>query len=143
MKKPKTVVLDSWAIMAFLEDEPAGERVADLIADAAEQGTSVLMSVINVGEVWYTVARRRSTRDADQTLRWLNEMGITIVDADMKLTQIAATYKAKGGISYADCFAAALAKVHSSPPARGGVAAGRGGGSVLVTGDREFKQLEK
>lgn len=128
MKKPKTIVLDSWAIMAFLEDEPAAERVADLIADAAEQGTRILMSVINVGEVWYTVARRRSARDADQTLRWLNEMGITIVDADMKLTQIAATYKAKGGISYADTFAAALAKQQKA---------------TLITGDPEFKQLEK
>lgn len=128
MKKPKTIVLDSWAIMAFLEDEPAAERVADLIADAAEQGTTVLMSVINVGEVWYTVARRRSARDADQTLRWLSEMGIVIVDADMKLTQIAATYKAKGGISYADTFAAALTKQQKA---------------TLITGDHEFKQLEK
>lgn len=128
MKKPKTIVLDSWAIMAFLEDEPAAERVANLIADAAEQGTSVLMSVINVGEVWYTVARRRSARDADQTLRWFNEIGIVIVDADLKLTQIAATYKAKGNISYADTFAAALTKQHKA---------------TLVTGDQEFKQLEK
>ncbi|HLA96386.1 MAG TPA: type II toxin-antitoxin system VapC family toxin [Pyrinomonadaceae bacterium] len=128
MKKPKTIVLDSWAIMAFLEDEPAAERVADLIADAAEQGTTVLMSVINVGEVWYSTARRRSERNADQALRWLNEMGIVIVDVDMKLTQLAASYKAKGGISYADCFAAALAKQNKA---------------TLVTGDQEFKQLEK
>jgi ribonuclease VapC len=127
MKKPKTIVLDSWAIMAFLEDEPSGERVADLIADAAEQRTAVSMSVINVGELWYTVARRRSTREADQTLRWLGEIGIVIVDADMKLTQIAAAYKAKGGISYADCFAAALAKQYKA---------------TLITGDKEFKLLE-
>lgn len=127
MKKPKTIVLDSWAIMAFLEDEPSGERVADLIADAAEQRTAVLMSVINVGEVWYTVARRRSTREADQTLRWLGEIGIVVIDADMKLTQIAAAYKAKGGISYADCFAAALAKQNKA---------------TLITGDKEFKLLE-
>ncbi len=128
MKKPKTIVLDSWAIMAFLEDEPAGERVADLIADAAEQGTSILMSVINVGEVWYSTARKRSTRDADQTLLWLKEMGNDFIDADMKLTQLAATYKAKGGISYADCLAAALTKQHKA---------------TLITGDQEFKQLEK
>lgn len=127
MKKPKTIVLDSWAIMAFLEDEPAAERVADLIADAAEQGTPILMSVINVGEVWYSTARKRSPRDADRALRWLNEMGIEIVDADMKLTQIAATYKAKGGISYADTFAAALAKQQKA---------------TLITGDQEFKQLD-
>lgn len=135
MKALKTIVLDSWAIMAFLEDEPAGERVADMIADAAEQGTAVLMSVINVGEVWYSTARRRSARDADQALNWLNEMGIVIVDADMKLTQIAARYKAKGGISYADCFAAALVVRTASDSDRASC--------VLITGDPEFKQLEK
>ena len=33
-KKPKSIVLDSWAIIAYLEDEPAGEKVADIIVDA-------------------------------------------------------------------------------------------------------------
>jgi predicted nucleic acid-binding protein len=54
-------------------------------------------------------------------------MAIEIVDPDWLLTRQAVIYKAKGNISYADCFAAALAK------ARGG---------VVVTGDREFKMLE-
>ncbi len=33
MNHPKTIVLDSWAIMAYLEDEPAAEKIADMIAD--------------------------------------------------------------------------------------------------------------
>ena len=40
----------------------------------------------------------------------------------------AAEYKAKGRVSYADCFAAALAKLHRAE---------------LVTGDEELRQLEK
>ena len=128
MKKPKTIVLDSWAIMAYLQDEPSGEKIADMIADAKEDGRHLLMSVINIGEVWYSLARRRSTADADQALRWIGDLGIEIVDADIELTRIAASFKAKGGISYADCFAAALAKQHKA---------------TLLTGDPEFKQLEK
>ena len=127
MKKPKTIVLDSWAIMAYLQDEPSGEKIADMIADAKEDGRLLLMSVINIGEVWYSLARRRSTADADQALRWISEIGIEFVDADIELTRIAARFKAKGGISYADCFAAALAKQHEAS---------------LVTGDREFEQLK-
>ena len=127
MKKPKTIVLDSWAIMAYLQDEPSGEKIADMIADAKEDGRHLLMSVINIGEVWYSLARRRSTADADQALRWISEIGIEFVDADIELTRIAARFKAKGGISYADCFAAALAKQHEAS---------------LVTGDREFEQLK-
>ena len=38
-KKPKAIVLDSWALIAYLEDESAGERVADIIADAHEEGS--------------------------------------------------------------------------------------------------------
>ena len=70
----KAFVLDSWAIVAYLADEPSAERVADLIADAQEQGAPLLMCVVNVGEVWYTIARRRSTRDAQEALRLLREI---------------------------------------------------------------------
>ena len=31
-RKPRAIVLDSWAIMAYFEDEPAAEKVADIIA---------------------------------------------------------------------------------------------------------------
>lgn len=128
MKKPKAIVLDSWAVMAYLQDEPSGETVANAIADAQETGVALLMSVINLGEVWYTIARRRSTKDADEVIRDLREIGIRVVDADWDLTNIAASFKAKGGVAYADCFAAALAKQHNA---------------ALFTGDQEFKQLQK
>lgn len=127
MKKAKAIVLDSWAIMAFLDDQPAAERIADMIADAQEQGLPLSMCVVNAGEVWYTVARRLSARDADQALRWVREIGIAIVDADVQLTRTAAEFKARGGVSYADCFAAALAKQN---------------GATLATGEPEFRRLE-
>ena len=128
MNRLKTIVLDSWAIMAYLEDEPAAEKIADMIADARDEGHRLLMSVVNIGEVWYATARRHSVRDADNVIRELRTIGIEFIDVDWATTQIAAEFKAKGGISYADCFAAALAKHHKA---------------TLVTGDREFKQLEK
>lgn len=127
MKKPKSIVLDSWALIAYFQDEPSGEKVADLIADSQEDGIPLLMSVVNVGEVWYTLARRRSARDADEAVRELRAIGIDFVEADWELASIAAAFKAKGGISYADCFAAALAKVNKA---------------ALVTGDSEFKRIE-
>jgi predicted nucleic acid-binding protein len=54
-------------------------------------------------------------------------MGVEIVEADWNLTRQAAAFKANGNISYADCFAAALAKLKKAE---------------LVTGDKEFKALE-
>jgi|ERR1043166_139942 predicted nucleic acid-binding protein len=127
MKKPKAIVLDSWAVMAYLEDEPAAEKIANTIADAHDDGTPLLMTVVNAGEVWYIVARRRSTGDADHALQWLNEIGVRLVDVDWALTKIAAGFKTKGNISYADCYAAALARSHQAH---------------LLTGDEEFRTVE-
>lgn len=127
MKKPKAIVLDSWAVMAFLQDEPAAEKIADFLADAQETSIPVGMSVVNAGEVWYIVARRVSTTEADRTLRLIQEIGVVLFDANLALTMAAAAYKVKGNISYADCYAAALAKQQKAH---------------LVTGDKEFKPLE-
>src|SRR5438094_851728 len=101
MKKPTTLVLDSWAIIAYFQDEPSAENVENMITGAQEQGISLLMSVINAGEVWYTLARRRSIKDADESIQDLHKIGIRIIDADCTLTKIAAGFKARGGISYA------------------------------------------
>ena len=128
MNHSKILVLDSWAIMAYLEDEPAAEKIADLIADARDRGVPLLMSVVNIGEVWYSTARRHSERDADHVIHELRSIGVEFIEVDWPTTQIAASYKALGGISYADCFAAALAKHHKA---------------TLLTGDNEFKQIEK
>src|SRR5438552_19078519 len=96
MKKPKSIVLDSWALLAYFQDEAASEKVADLIADALEDGIPLLMSVVNVGEVWYTLARRRSTRDAAEAVRELQAIGIRFVEADWERARIAAGYKSSG-----------------------------------------------
>ena len=127
MAKPKAIVLDSWAVMAYLEDEPSAEKVADIIADAHETNTPLLLTVVNLGEVWYIVAREASEADADRCEKELRQLGITLVDADWSLTQQASRYKSKHKMSFADCFAAALAKLKKAH---------------LVTGDLEFKQVE-
>lgn len=126
-RKPKAYVLDSWAVLAYMEDESSGQKVADLIGDAHEHGIPMLMSVVNVGEVWYILGREVSEAEADKALHELRQLGIEFQDVDLELARLAGGFKAKHRMSYADCFAAALAKEHKAE---------------LVTGDREFKQIE-
>ena len=126
-RKPQALVLDAWSILAYLEDEPAGQQVAEVIADAHENGTPLMMTVVNAGEVWYITARETSEDDADRTILELAQLGIQVTDADWKLAREAARFKAKGQMSFADCFAAAFAKESKAD---------------LVTGDPEFKQVE-
>lgn len=126
-RKPKAIVLDSWAVFAYLEGEAAATRVADHIADAHEQDIPLLMSAVNAGEVWYIIAREASVNDADRSITELRHLGIKFIDADWTLAHEAGGFKSKYKMSFADCFAAALAK-HKN--------------ALLLTGDREFKQLE-
>jgi predicted nucleic acid-binding protein len=126
-RKPKAIVLDSWAVLAYLEDEKSGQIVADLLSEASEQATPVFMSAVNAGEVWYILAREVSETEADRAINEIRKLGIELVTVEWEQTRIAAGFKAKGRMSYADCFAAALAKMHKAE---------------LVTGDKEFKQVE-
>lgn len=126
-KKAKAYVLDTWAVIAYLEDEPSGEQVEDLIATAHEEQIPIYMSVVNVGEVWYTMAREISEEEANASVKSLRDLRIQFENADWELTQEAARFKSQHKMSYADAFAAALAKTMKAE---------------LVTGDNEFKPLD-
>lgn len=123
---PSSVVLDTHAVLAFFQNEPGADKIRKLILEAVEGRLELSMCVVNAGEVWYSIARKRSIEVADAYLREIQSMPIEIVDAGWELTRQASLYKTKGNISYADCFAAALTKLRNGE---------------LVTGDKEFKTL--
>ena len=125
--KAKAIVLDSWSIIAYFEDEPAAEQVESIIADAHESGVPLLMTVVNAAEVWYIFARESSAKEADQSIAELQLLGIGFVDVDWSLSLKAAEFKSRHKMSLADCLAAALAQDRKAD---------------LATGDHEFKQVE-
>ena len=98
-----TVVLDSWAVLRYLEDaSPAAEAVSDLLGQEKP-----LMSWINVGEVHYVLRRLHGEDAAAETVRDLRD----VIDAllpDERLVIDAARIKADHRMAYADAFAAAL-----------------------------------
>lgn len=122
-----TKVLDSYALMAFFEDEPGADKVRELILKAEEGKAKLAMNVVNLGEVWYSIAKTLSPSKADEYIQEIEGMAIEIVDVDWQLAHQAAKFKSHGKISYGDCFAAALAKNLKAE---------------LITGDAEFRSLE-
>ncbi len=123
-----TKVIDSWVLMALFNDEPAAEQAEKLLEHATAERHKLLMSVVNWGEVYYSVLRGASPEMAEQKLKEMDAMPIEIVSADLHQTKQAAIYKATKKMSYADCFGAALAKIKNAE---------------FVTGDLEFKEVEK
>lgn len=125
-----TKVLDSWALMAFFNDEPSAENVEKLLVKASEDKHKLLLSVVNWGEIYYSVMRGGSQELAERKVQEMASLPIELVPVaeDLELVRQAAVFKATRRMSYADCFAAALAKVRNIE---------------LVTGDQEFKEVEK
>ena len=123
-------VLDSWALIAYFEDEPAAEQVEQLLVKAEAGVHKLLLSVVNWGEIYYNTMREISQEAAEQIAKEMAGLTIEIVGVDEKnleLVRQAAIFKATRKFSYADAFAAALAKIRNAE---------------LVTGDREFRQVE-
>ena len=123
-----TQVLDSYALLALLRDEPGAEIVAGLLERAGQQNRSVHMTEVNYAEVQYTIRRKDGETVWASIAGQLLAAPIEFHAADRRLADVAAGFKARFKISLADAFAAALAKE---------------GKAELVTGDPEFRALEK
>jgi ribonuclease VapC len=122
------VVFDSHALLSLLRDEPGAAEVEKILTEAARRDEPAHMTEVNYAEVQYIV-RRKDGEAAWQTIaRELVAAPIQIHVADRALADSAADFKRRFKISLADAFAAALAKEQNAE---------------LVTGDPEFKLLEK
>jgi ribonuclease VapC len=129
VKKPgsKVLVLDTFALVAFLHSEPAAQEVRRALRRAKKRDAVVLLSLINYGECLYIVERERGIEEVGSAANIIDSLAVEVVAADRQLVFAAAHLKARYPISYADAFAAAVAK--------------RYGGSVM-TADPEFKAVE-
>ena len=121
-------VLDSWALMAFFKGEPAGATVEGLLQKATDEKARLLFCVVNWVEVYYGMWRAGGKEAAEAVAADMAHLPLELIEADLELSRQAAIFKATHKLSYADCFAAALGKLRNAE---------------VVTGDPEFKALEK
>ncbi len=118
-------VFDSYALLARYWEEPPLTQVEELIADRDNERW---MAAINLGEVFYKIAHQLDVFAAQNAIDEILDLPVRIIDADLELTLAAAKLKAVYPMSYADCFAAALAQQLDA---------------TVVTGDPEFERLER
>ncbi|MGO9646526.1 putative PilT protein-like [Candidatus Sulfotelmatobacter kueseliae] len=122
----RTYVLDANAVLNLVQDEVGAERMERLIEEAVHQGTPLLMSVLNWGEVFYHVWQRRGEEKARQTMGNLSRLPLDLIPVDLPQVLKAGEIKAVHKIPYVDCIAAALAETRQA---------------ILVTSDRDFEKL--
>ena len=121
-------VLDSFALIAYFRDETGADKVETLLHKAARTREPLHMTEVNYAEVQYIIIRRNGLPGWEAVAARLVALPIKFHPVTRELADLAARFKASYPISLADAFAAALAKTHNAE---------------LVTGDREFKVVEK
>ena len=123
MKKRR--VLDSFALLAYLKMEGKYRKLKDLLAS----GDVLLMNDINVGEVFYALAKERGLEKAEYFVNTiLPNLPIEVVPNGLQDVLEAARIKATHSISYADCFVVATALRQNA---------------MILTGDPEFKKVQR
>lgn len=122
----KVHVLDANALYRFLTGGPGADTVNRLFKEARDAEQPVLMSVVNWGEVYYTIAKAEGFEKTAHIMDRVQLLPLAVLDAGETVTTRAAKFKAGHGLPYADCFAAATAAKDS----------------VLVTSDaKDFKKI--
>lgn len=124
----KTTVLDASALLAMFFGQPGMEQVRDLFHKAAEADKPMLISAVNWAEVLYKLERKHGRQGVETARQFERTMPLDVAPLDRDLAETAAQLKTAHDLGLADAFAAALAKSKKAE---------------LVTGDHEFKALEK
>jgi predicted nucleic acid-binding protein len=119
-------ILDAFAFMAYLENEPGAERIETILTDVQEGKAHAYISIINLGEIIYNTERRYGLAKAQDALALIQRMPIEVLPADNQTVLAAAHIKANHPISYADAFVVAAAQKLNG---------------IIMTGDPEFQDI--
>ncbi len=123
-----TFVLDSGAILRFLEGEAGAGRVKQILHGAPLGECLVSISAVNWGEVVGIVAKRQGRQAAEALEQRLAKYGLEIVPVTSERAVRSAFIKLSRNLAYADAFCVELAG--DSPEA------------VLVTADFGMKPAQ-
>jgi predicted nucleic acid-binding protein len=119
-------VLDANAILDYLDDGPGAATMERLLRDVSRNDAALMVSVINLGEVFYRLWSSKGEQEARRSIDDLAMLPVQFVGVDLALVLRAGELKARHKIPYVDSIAAALALERQA---------------TLVTGDRDFEKL--
>ncbi|MHB8880828.1 MAG: PIN domain-containing protein [Thermodesulfovibrionales bacterium] len=122
----KNLVLDSYALMVYFEDEPGADKVQRFLEQSGQGKIGLLMSIVNWGEVYYSLCRSKGAEKAGESLLIIEQLPIKLVEVGKDFMYEVAQLKARYPLALGDCFAAALAIERHCR---------------VITGDKEFEKL--
>lgn len=125
----KTYVLDSSALLRYLDGEAGAGRVEEILKECVRGVIEARISALQWGEIAGNLYRRLKATEAREILNHLLPSEVEIVSANADRAMRAACLKVAHGIGYADAFALDLAMDTQD--------------NALLTADYGFKVVEK
>lgn len=122
-----TYVLDTSALLAYIENEAGATIVEQLILEAIEGQHTLYMSIVSGIEVFYISLREQGHPVATERLQLLKDLPVSQEPLQEDVLTVIGELKANHQLSFADCCIAGLAKQKAA---------------ILLHKDPEFEQLE-
>jgi len=124
-----TYVLDSSAILRYLDNEAGAERIAEIIKSHLAGRCAVMISALHWGEIAGITGKAHGNAAMELVVSRLSAFGFEVVPADGERAVRAALIKLKRQIPYVDAFGVELAA--------------ETGGRVFVTADFDFRAASR
>ncbi len=125
--KIQTILLDDFALLAYLNNETGARQVQLVLKNAEEKKCRVLISAITLGEVLRIIEREVGLVKAQAAQAAIEQLPIRIESCTDAMALDAAHLAAQYGLSFEGAVGAVLAMKHEG---------------IVFTGDEEFEPLK-
>ena len=127
MNEDKTIyVLDTSALLTYIEDEEGSEDVENILMDAEKEKVAIYLAFISITEIFYITTREKGASEALKRIELINSLAVQVKESDEEFNISAGKLKAQNKISLADSYIAALNLNYNG---------------ILVHKDPEFEKL--
>lgn len=124
--KKEVFILDTSALLAYIEDEDGAGYVEDLLIRAERNEITIYIAFVSLTEVMYITLQEKNEDTAQTRVDLIKSLSCTIEESNENLNVTAARLKSKNRISLADAYIAALCQEQNG---------------ILVHKDPEFEKL--
>ncbi len=124
--RKKIYILDTPALLSYIEDEEGSDIVENLLIEAENKKIVIWIAFVSLTEVFYITLQEKGETEAKKRLELMQSLAINIEESNEDLNLRAARFKAKNRISLADAYIAALCEKYNG---------------ILVHKDPEFKSV--
>lgn len=122
----KIYVLDTSALLTYIEDEEGSENVEELLVKAEKGNAEIYIAFVSLTEVYYITIQEKDEIEALERIKLIQSLSVKLVESYENLNLAAGKLKSANRISLADSYIAALCQEYQG---------------ILVHKDPEFEKL--